>query len=701
MHSPTHGGNASEPTDGPAAPATPGIAADTAHGIDCLGVQDEARAFARILASRRTGTPLSIGLFGDWGSGKSFFLALLQAQIEARCAAFDRSAITLAEDAPALQTLRERWHGGIAQITFNAWHYAEPNLWASLVTRVFDELATIVNPTESPRDTRTRLLAEVSRGKQRRAEAEYEVGQATKALTHAIADRDAHQAQLDELREELAVVEAVDPRAQSDQDAALEVGSPVGALRVTLRWVWSRGRWTRIGLVTSVVLLALGGVLGLGHALGWFDLSAGIALASAIAGVLTGLGSTLAAWWTFIEPKLIKARIAYKAITAGRDQAQRFVDDAARDLLGTQTDALAITRVRLEGAEVGLENAQLSARQAADQLAGARREIQQLDAGRRFYAFVRDREDSDEYRKHLGLVSQIREDFAQLESILARIHAEGTELGDRPAISRIVLYIDDLDRCEPERVVEVLQAVHLLLASKIFVVVVAVDVRWLRRSLTLHYDRLLQTDGETHDDEGRPTPKNYLEKIFQIPFSLRPMGSEGFSALVDDTLHIAEPGDEPSVSPHAVPGAELTSDRVVALHETEVEFLKGLHGVIDTPRLAKALVNTYRLLRAEIAPEDLGPYLSEQSYRGVLTLLAIQIGRSEEALALFEQMRTSPRKSSTLGALLGELSQGTGERWVELREAVAHVGTDTLVVDPLVDWLPRIRRFSFTPWPTH
>ena len=53
---------------------------------------------------------------------------------------------------------------------------------------------------------------------------------------------------------------------------------------------------------------------------------------------------------------------------------------------------------------------------------------------------------------------------------------DAPEWDTRP-IERIVLYIDDLDRCPPERVVEVLQAVHLLLAFELFVVVVAVDAR--------------------------------------------------------------------------------------------------------------------------------------------------------------------------------------------------------------------------------
>lgn len=57
-------------------------------------------------------------------------------------------------------------------------------------------------------------------------------------------------------------------------------------------------------------------------------------------------------------------------------------------------------------------------------------------------------------------------------------------------IERIVLYIDDLDRCPAAKVVDVLQAVHLLLAYPLFVVVVGVDSRWLLQSLSAHYTEL-------------------------------------------------------------------------------------------------------------------------------------------------------------------------------------------------------------------
>ncbi len=66
-----------------------------------------------------------------------------------------------------------------------------------------------------------------------------------------------------------------------------------------------------------------------------------------------------------------------------------------------------------------------------------------------------------------------------------------------PRFSRIVLYIDDLDRCPPDKVVDVLQAVHLLLCFPLFVVVVAVDARWVSRALHERFPGLLTEVGNT------------------------------------------------------------------------------------------------------------------------------------------------------------------------------------------------------------
>ena len=68
--------------------------------------------------------PLSFGLFGEWGSGKSYFMGLLREQVK---------TLARSED--------NRYCSEIVQIGFNAWHYSDSNLWASLGDEIFERLA--------------------------------------------------------------------------------------------------------------------------------------------------------------------------------------------------------------------------------------------------------------------------------------------------------------------------------------------------------------------------------------------------------------------------------------------------------------------------------------------------------------------------------------------------------------------------------
>lgn len=131
--------------------------------------------------------------------------------------------------------------------------------------------------------------------------------------------------------------------------------------------------------------------------------------------------------------------------------------------------------------------------------------------------FIGDRLASDDYRRHLGVSALARQDLERLSRLIQQHHEGDSAVGDEHAIDRVVLYIDDLDRCPTDVVIKVLEAVHLLLAFPLFVVVVAVDARWLESSLREHYTQL------TAD---AAVPADYLEKIFQVPFWIRPLGAD-------------------------------------------------------------------------------------------------------------------------------------------------------------------------------
>ncbi|MGH3112792.1 MAG: P-loop NTPase fold protein, partial [Gaiellaceae bacterium] len=107
--------------------------AETAGPADLVGIHAEVDAFAYLIASRALTPPLAVGLFGDWGSGKSFFLRSLQRRID-----------TLVNDPAAGQRTQGElpFYQHVVQIEFNAWQYVEGDLWASLVEHLFQNLRT-------------------------------------------------------------------------------------------------------------------------------------------------------------------------------------------------------------------------------------------------------------------------------------------------------------------------------------------------------------------------------------------------------------------------------------------------------------------------------------------------------------------------------------------------------------------------------
>src|ERR1700751_5227451 len=63
----------------------------------------------------------------------------------------------------------DRYLGEIVQIGFNAWHYADTNLWASLGDEIFERLA---GPGEADDESRKRIRENLSERLQRRRELE-------------------------------------------------------------------------------------------------------------------------------------------------------------------------------------------------------------------------------------------------------------------------------------------------------------------------------------------------------------------------------------------------------------------------------------------------------------------------------------------------------------------------------------------------
>jgi hypothetical protein len=109
-------------------------------------------------------------------------------------------------------------------------------------------------------------------------------------------------------------------------------------------------------------------------------------------------------------------------------------------------------------------------------------------------------DDGISYGGQIDYMAAIKADLDLLERRLFKARA------------RVLIMIDDLDRCEPDKMMQVLQAVNLLLDRQSFVVCLGLDARIVTAAVEKHYKGLLGPAGMSGYE--------YLDKIIQIPFRI-------------------------------------------------------------------------------------------------------------------------------------------------------------------------------------
>jgi hypothetical protein len=92
------------------------------------------------------------------------------------------------------------------------------------------------------------------------------------------------------------------------------------------------------------------------------------------------------------------------------------------------------------------------------------------------------------------------------------------DLLDEAKISRLIVLIDDLDRCLPETAIETLEAIRLFVFTKRTAFVVAADEAMIEYAVRKHFPDLPNSSGP------QTYARNYLEKLIQIPFRIPPLG---------------------------------------------------------------------------------------------------------------------------------------------------------------------------------
>jgi hypothetical protein len=219
-----------------------------------------------------------------------------------------------------------------------------------------------------------------------------------------------------------------------------------------------------------------------------------------------------------------------------------------------------------------------------------------------------------DYEGELGLMHRVQRDLRELSDALTlqEGHPNLAQLKEHfprgPA--RIVLFVDDLDRCPPDRVVEVLEATQLLVKTSLFVVVLALDVRFVTRALEKVYKGILTR-------RGNPSGLDYVEKIIQLPYSVRPVDRTSLDRFLSGQMEVETDSSAPAAAADKKPvqdgapgpsgaagssGADLDKEKitVAVLRFTRDElswFRKCCELTPLTPRAIKRIVNAFKLLK--------------------------------------------------------------------------------------------------------
>ncbi|GLJ38248.1 hypothetical protein SUGI_0778660 [Cryptomeria japonica] len=136
---------------------------------------------------------------------------------------------------------------------------------------------------------------------------------------------------------------------------------------------------------------------------------------------------------------------------------------------------------------------------------------------------------------------------------------------------RIIVFVDDLDRCQESVILQVLSAINIVLAECEISVVMGMDKRLIERAIMKKYG-----DGKTNRSlkASQELADMYLQKIIQLPLDLPDPSEEQSRRFLKGQLSVLENEDEvPHSGDEESPGNEKSDDGVSSQcdRETEVE----------------------------------------------------------------------------------------------------------------------------------
>lgn len=219
--------------------------------------------------------------------------------------------------------------------------------------------------------------------------------------------------------------------------------------------------------------------------------------------------------------------------------------------------------------------------------------------------------------------------------------------------NRLVIFVDNLDRCLPEKAVEILESIKVFIGVPNCVFILAFDPNVIARGIELRYKDFGVSSGDYTIDSSR-----YLENIIQVPFQIPPIERDVVNNFIvglsaewphkECPIVFAEGlGDNPRQIKRTVSTflllwnlagkrADKLQGRVMPIRLAKVVAIQSVYPELfnlirEEPRYLRELEEYYRVENAIEPPPALVPFLSRRGAAAVRRILTLHMPEMQDA----------------------------------------------------------------------
>jgi hypothetical protein len=210
---------------------------------------------------------------------------------------------------------------------------------------------------------------------------------------------------------------------------------------------------------------------------------------------------------------------------------------------------------------------------------------------------------------HKKVESEMRNLRETLRKLAEKVGGQG---------ARLVFLIDDLDRCQPDDIIDLLEAVKLFLDVEHVIVLLAVDKEVIDRGIQMRYEKF------KFEERAPALGAEYLEKMVQLPLTLLPL----------DVAQVGKYLDELGLPKALQPYRQLLASLL-----------------LPSPRKIKRVLNILAFTQAIIERAKLAP---EPSMDSVVRLVVLQAQDG----ALYDRISRQPELLDALQVYYDAVANG-------------------------------------------